>query len=550
MLGKRFSSALAATALIAASGTAGAATNFDTDVAASIDLGLAWFDTTANCFNTPAWCGDAIGLVGLALLEKRPSQDAAPQGYSGASPADQARMRRVTRYIIDQVNAQGTGFYAYRDGAYMMALSVYMRTGGPDKDDGPTTELDGAPLTLKQTLDRVLDRVIANQAKNIPNGSAPYPVNNGYWCYTGPDCRDSSTTQLVMAGLASARAVYISDQFADPARKAALDAATELARKAYEGNGTPGDYRGFYITNYGSDPGPAYGCGNLPGEKGHGYNAGSVNSIQQTASGLWVQLVGGAGPNWPNVQSYMKWLRHRYRWDNINVDYFDEGWGASYWYYLWSSFKAYQFIVDSQIPPSTGNIGVADIGNLAADAEPACRSRQVHRDPDTLPRIALWGSNGAGYYGEETPRIYFDYAYTIMGYQCPNGDFSCNGAPGYWNQYAHNAYALLVLQRSVGGGCLDSDRDGICDSEDENVTEPPVPPSGGLYCDKNGNGTVDQSDITALMNLLKGKTSIPVDATNKWANYANTGVEATRINMTDYQGCWMVFGGKAPKKYY
>lgn len=545
MLGKRFSSALAATVLIAAAGTAGAAANFDNDVAASIDLGLAWFDS-AGCYGPSFSCGDATGLALLALLEKRPSAAAAGQGYSGASDADKTRMRSTVRYIINQVASQGTGFYAYRDGAYMMALSVYMRTGGPDKDDGPTSELDGAPLTLKQTLDQLLDRTVTNQMKNNPDGAAPYPANNGYWCYTGPDCRDSSTTQLVIGGMASARAVYLAGTYADATRLAALDAATVLARQAYERNGVAGDYASFYSYPVGS----GYGCGAMPGEKGHGYNAGNANSIQQTASGLWIQLVGGAGPNWPNVQSYMRWLRNRYRWDNISVNYFDEGWGSSYWYYLWSSFKAYQFIVDSGIAPTGTNIGLDDFGKLAEGSDPACPGRQVHRNPDTLPRVALFGAEGPGYYGAESERIYFDYAYTIMGYQCANGYYNCNGAPGRWDTYAEQAYALLVLQRSVGGGCLNSDGDALCDSEDPDVTEPPVPPSGGLYCDKNGNGTVDKTDISALMALLKGRNFVPVNSSNAWANYANAGAEGTRINMTDYESCWMVFGGKAPKKYY
>jgi len=30
----------------------------------------------------------------------------------------------------------------------------------------------------------------------------------------------------------------------------------------------------------------------------------------------------------------------------------------------------------------------------------------------------------------------------------------------------HNSYALLVLQRSTGGGCVDTDGDGVCDDVD------------------------------------------------------------------------------------
>lgn len=534
MLGKKLFVTAAAGVLIAASGTAGAAANFDADVAASIDKGLAWFDA-AGCYASPFACQDATGLALLALLEKRPSADADSQGYSTASDADKARMRRTVRYIIDSVNGQTTWF-AYRDGAYMMALSVYMLSGGPDKDDGPTTELDGAPLTLKQTLDKVFDRLIAGQIKGQPDSSLPYPATNGYWCYGtyygSTTCRDSSTTQLVVGGMVSARAVYLSTQFADAARKTQLDAATLLARTAYERNGTAGG-----------------GCtATTPvNEKGHGYNAGSDNSIQQTASGLWIQLGGGSSLNNSNVQGYLRWLQNRYRWDNTNVEGIDDYWSSSYWYYLWSSFKAFQFLADSKAVPNAGNIGVADIGTLPAANAPACASRQMHRDPATLPRVALFGSDGAGYYSAETQRVYFDYAYTIMGYQCANGYYNCNGAPGRWDSYAEQAYALLVLQRSVGGGCLDSDRDGICDSSDDVIVEPP--PNGGLYCERpnDNDSRIDAYDLAAIIAIMGSVSgSVQVTPANAWANYRTDSV----INRADYDDCKFVFGGRLPKKYY
>jgi hypothetical protein len=41
-----------------------------------------------------------------------------------------------------------------------------------------------------------------------------------------------------------------------------------------------------------------------------------------------------------------------------------------------------------------------------------------------------------------------------------------------WNQYSGLAYGILVLQRSVGGGCIDTDGDGICDDEDNCPADP------------------------------------------------------------------------------
>ncbi len=417
----------------------------------------------------------------------------------------------------------------------MMALSVYMRSGGPDKDDGPTTELDGAPLTLKQALDKAFDRSIVAQLKNRPNATAPWPASNGYWYYTDvgssaalyPDYyRDSSTTQLVVAGLASARGAYLSTAFADPARAAQLDAATALARTAYERNGTPGGA----CT---ADPQPA-------NEKGHGYNAGDPNSIQQTASGLWIQLVGGAGLNWPGTQSYLRWLQNRYRWDNISSAGVDAGWGSSYWYYLWSSFKAYQFLIDANTTPSAGNIGVGDIGMLDPTAAPACAVRQVHRDPSALPRIALFGTRDSGFYSAEAQRVYFDYAYTIMGYQCANGYYNCNGAPGRWDTYAEQAYALLVLQRSVGGGCLDADRDGICDPR-PHVVEPPVR-RRAAGCTAIGRPTAIPGSTIAISRPSSpcGRSGPPTGAADRGECLGGLQQGDSVISRADYDACKFV----------
>lgn len=87
------------------------------------------------------------------------------------------------------------------------------------------------------------------------------------------NCPDSSTTQFVISGMAAARAVFADPAHADPAR---LDALTRIAARsaeAYVANGLAGEY---------CSPG-----GVLSGtEAGHGYNVGSCNSFQETASGV------------------------------------------------------------------------------------------------------------------------------------------------------------------------------------------------------------------------------------------------------------------------
>lgn len=420
-------------------------TNFSQDVNASIDLGLGWLDSN-GAFNNPSSAGDAAGLTTLALLEKRASADqgAESQGYANASAADQARMRRSVAYMISRIGS--TSFYAYRDGGYAMALSVYLRSGGPDR--GEHADLPGTlPYDLIGAINALFDRIKAVQDAASGN-------NVGYWCYSNANCPDSSTTQLVVAGLAALRSVYSDAEYSDPARLAALDAMAAQSRATYANNGT---------TN--SDV-----CNQIDtaDAEGHGYNRGNSATHQQTASGTWIQLVGGANVNDPDVQRYLNWALNRYRYTDINGNAWS---GSSFYYYLWSSSKAYEFIENSGVEPSAGNVGPEDFGQLDPAAAPACASRQVHLDPATAPRPALFGPGGAGYYDDpaETPRIYFDYAHRLLSVQNNTGLYA---GPGAWNNYARQAYSILVLARSTGGGCIDTDGDGVCDADDNCVADP------------------------------------------------------------------------------
>ena len=113
--------------------------HFSRDVAAAIDDGLAWFDRL-GLFTTPERVfGDnnyALGLAALALMERRVSadQNASPQGYENASPADQVKIQTVMSYIITRTT--GINFSSYRDGGDLMAVSLYLRTGGPNVQTG------------------------------------------------------------------------------------------------------------------------------------------------------------------------------------------------------------------------------------------------------------------------------------------------------------------------------------------------------------------------------------------------------------------------------
>jgi hypothetical protein len=417
----------------------GQVTAFGDDVNSAIEAGLNWLDNQ-GAFQANSSAGNAAGLVALALLEKPRSADqrALAQGYADATPADQARMDRIIGYIIGR---SGESFYAYRDGANLAALTVYIRSGGPN-------------AAARGALNQTFDRIAANQN------------NAGYWCYSNGNCNDSSTTQLAMIGLAAARGLFANPDTGDANRLNTLNMLTTRTRNAYVNNGVNGGLGG--------------------GERGHGYQTGRAASYQQTASGLWCQIIGGADINDAGAQSYFRWLYHRYNYDTIAPA--NNNWSISYYYYLWSSAKAYTFLEDSGVVPANG-LGPDSLGTLPANQGPNFGNRQLHLDPATIARVDARGAGGNGFYASpfEPARWFFDYAYTLMSHQQGNGFFS--SPLGRWNDYSSQAYALLVLERSVGGGCVDTDDDTICDFED-NCPNTPNPDQA----DADGDGLGDVCD--------------------------------------------------------
>jgi hypothetical protein len=524
MTGKRLCAAVVAAAVIGSGVAQAQITNFSNDVATSIDMGLAWLDGQ-GAFNNPpsgSFNDNPYGLVLLALLEKRQSADpnSLAQGYALATPADQQRMRNLVAFILSTIDSS-TFYVSYRDGGYLMALSLYLRTGGPDR--GAHADLPAAlPYDLVGALNAIFDRLMT------------YQRGTGYWCY-GPAaapffsfeaCDDSSTTQLVMAGLASLRGVYSDATWSDPGRLAQLDAAAASARAGYIANGLVGE---------------PFSAGGIltASERGHGYNVGSANSPQQTASGTWIQVVGGADLNDASLQGYLEWLRNRYRY--TSTDLTDaEGW-PSYWYYLWSSSKAYTFLEESGVTPNAGNLSTADLGTLPAANAPAFAPRELHLDPTTVARVPLFGAGGAGYYNDpnEPARWYFDYAYTILSHQQAGGQYTDSNGTSRWDNISAQAYALLVLQRSIGGGCIDTDGDGVCDADDNcpaidnpnqedqdgdgvgdpcdncpDTANPDQDPgactSQVLMCDVDGDGDIDKLDLS-LISRSRNQQATPDD---------------------------------------
>ena len=122
-----------------------------------------------------------------------------------------------------------------------------------------------------------------------------------------------------------------------------------------------------------------------------------------------------------------------------------------------------------------------------------------------------------------------------------DGFFGCQGAPGRWDTYAEQSYALLVLQRAVGGACVDSDGDGICDADDNcpAAANPDQKDTDGdgigdvcdlvAKCDMDSDGDIDSQDI-AVITKLRGTRSPPSDPK---ADADSNGL----ININDARAC-------------
>jgi hypothetical protein len=522
-------------------------TPFDTDVNTAINRGLDYLNVTGS-YNAYPGCGGALystnslarGLPLLALLEKRASGNLndAPQGYVGASDGDKEKMRNAVACILDSVNEISQEAYYY--GNWLGALSLYARTGGPGKG-APGIPNDADLVGLTDAINKLTDDLVAAQCP----AAFGTPSYRGMWSYSG--CGDdSSTTQFAAAGLAGAKAYYLA--VGDPgARAPKITASLALA--------------GAHYADFGSTAGSDNSsCDRIEEtEKGFGYHNGYNPSLQQTSSGMWVQLLGGANVNSPGVQAYMRWLRNHYRWQDL--DNMGNSWPSySYYYYLWSSMKGLLTIQEGGIAPNAGNLGANSFGTLAPGSDPdpgdtlagTCAVRQVHKDPATVTRPAVFGAGGAGFYSAQAQTTYFDYAHTLLGYQCADGNFNCNGAPGSWQNGAERmGWALLVLQRSTGGACADANNDGKCDEEGGGGGNEGAPI---LLCDANLDGKVTQTDLNTLYAMVKGKKAkypmvLPLTSTNAWANYNSSGASANTVDINDFWQCYYVARGMLAKKF-
>ena len=343
-------------------------TEFGLEVNRSIDRSIEYIRTQQAQQGHIAQ--NATGLAALCMLEKpeNAQHGARAVGYRGLGELDQERMRRAAKWMVESFPA--TGHQAnYGMGNFMMALSVYLATGGPAVVDGVDI-----PAGVRPMVDRV-------QGYQGAQG-----CNQGGWNYAGPGSDgDLSVTQFSMAGLSAATAIF------EDAGDGLIDAIP-------------------FIDNTKTDDG---------GHAYRGCRAGASHSM--TGSGLWTYRLAGLPPQDERVQSAIGWIQNHYAYAG--------GVGGHYFYYLWASAKGLE--VSPRPAGFEGGVFADDIGG---DRVPA--------DDGYPDELASW---------------YYDYAYTLVDRQ---------DAAGRWGSIHETAFACLVLERSLGGVCLEQDDDDVCDIAD------------------------------------------------------------------------------------
>jgi len=204
---------------------------------------------------------------------------------------------------------------------------------------------------------------------------------------------------------------------------------------------------------------------------GHRYHSGpstgygvwpSTTSLSATA--VWAYSLAGLGPRDDRIQGVMEWIRdnYTYTWNiqcSTGVVTDADGnrygpfpcerrpWYHAYHYSLWALTKA-MGLMDH--PQEEGTLFAADIG-----ACPAPVDRECHRDTvaDGFP--------------DEAPSVYYDIAFTLLALQDDAGQFPEGEPPRRGHEaYSDQAFAILSLERSLGGVCVEADEDEVCDLED------------------------------------------------------------------------------------
>ena len=250
-----------------------------------------------------------------------------------------------------------------------------------------------------------VSQALANGVINLQgNQGNTLPNNPGGWNYRRPETRgDLSTTQFAVAGLSAASSII-------PEANGVLPQVIPYLRISQDQEG------------------------------GLGYRPGNASSSSMSATGLWCYRLADVPVESTEVQGVLDWLYHNYTYSELVGSFRVQ----SPYYYLWAAEKA---------------LTVSSLADLDPSSDPL-----LYRDESDF------GIKNPIYYGypQEEPSHFFDFATQLLEWQDLNGDWgtSYNGSHQGWDQISSHFFAILTLQRSLGGVCLDEDGDQLCGPDD------------------------------------------------------------------------------------
>jgi hypothetical protein len=376
-----------------------------------------------------------------------------------------------------------------------MALSVYAQTGGPD--------IPGESFRRVQLLR-------AQRPRHHGQGRGPHP------------CRPDPRSTPAFTGCARLLGLHRQRLWTHPPRSspaAGLGAAKgvlqEPRRVGRQGPRAAHHYAtldqtsaGLFAVN-GKDTNAPSQCSDTCGDAirqgpeacwGHGYQShygdtrATATSRPRRAPGCSIarHRQERQRPGHPELPAL---AAERLQPDSDNVAPVTAG-RESYFYYLWSSAKAYGIIEASERRPGgrqrrPGRAWARCPPSANCYARPKPQSRNQPRPGRRYAQVpAPRGTGGAGYYSRHPQGLVLRLR--LSAHEPAGGEPASSPNPNGTLQRRRptTATRLLVLLRSLGGACVDTDQDGVCDAEDNcaSAAEPrpgrPVTSDGvGDACD-------------------------------------------------------------------
>jgi len=310
--GQRVVAGLAVVAVLCAGNVASAhVTPFGEQAHEATERGLAWLRGQEQAGSIG---GPATGLALLAFMEKRASVDwGSPSvGYLGMSEADRALVERGARWLVDNTPGLNVGgAEAYPTGTALMALALYLASGGPEEV--------GARVPVPDALAAGVRALKGAQA------------DGGGWCHGAPECEDMLATLFAASGLGAAAAVL------DGADDTVPRAGTFVERAAH----------------------PEGGFGDRPNSDGA--------SHASTASALRILRLARRETSAAGPQAALRWLEEHYSYEPPL-----DGDEDAFYFYLWAASDGLE-VSTAPEPPEPGVVYADNIGGRrdpAADGFP------------------------------------------------------------------------------------------------------------------------------------------------------------------------------------